>query len=202
MAQQNQFPPPQYGGMPPYGPPQRSRGPLILVIILGFVLVVVVAVGALFLVRGDDSQPPAGKAGGRPSAPEAVQFRPVLKAEQGDCTATPAPSDTACDSEGNRYLLGKVELDGAHVTEVEAAAGQDTAWVVNLRLDDEGSKSFARLTTDLATKPTPQNQLAIVVGGRVISAPVVMSPIIGGQVQISSKFTRQDAEKLASDITG
>ncbi len=201
MAQQNQFPPPQYGGTPPYGPPQRSRGPLILVIILGLVLVVVVAVGALFLVRSDDS-PPAGKAGGRPSAPEAVQFRPVLTAEQGDCTATPPPSGTACDSEGNRYLLGKVELDGAHVTEVEAAAGQDTAWVVNLRLDDEGSKSFARLTSELATKTSPQNQLAIVVDGRVVSAPVVMSPITGGQVQISSKFTQQDAEKLASDITG
>lgn len=176
---------------------------MILVIVLGLVLVIVVAVVAVLLVRSDDSKPAAGKAGGRPSAPESVQFRSVIKTERGDCTATPAPADTACDSEGNRYLLGKVELDGTRVTEVKAAAAQgDTAWIVNLSLDDEGSQSFARLTTELAAKTPPQNQLAIVVNGRVVSAPTVMSPITGGKVQISSNFTKQDAEKLADDITG
>lgn len=190
MAQQNQY------------PSQRSRGPLILVAVSGLVLVVVVAVVAVLLLRNDDSEPSAGKAGGRPSVPEAVQFRPVIKTERGDCTATPAPDGTACDSDGNRYLLGKVELDGARVTEVKAAAGQDLAWIVNLSLDDEGSQSFTRLTTELAAKTPPQNQLAIVVNGRVVSAPTVMSPITGGKVQISSNFTKQDAEKLAADITG
>ncbi|WP_020392241.1 hypothetical protein [Kribbella catacumbae] len=94
MAQQNQYPSPPYGGTPP----QRSRGPLILVIVLGLVLVVVVAVVAVLLVRKDDSEPSADNAGGRPSAPEAVQFRSVIKTERGDCTATPAPAETACDS--------------------------------------------------------------------------------------------------------
>lgn len=204
MAQQNQYPPPQYGP-PSYGPPpRRSRGPLILVGVLGLVLVVVVAVGAVLLLRADDSKPAAGKAVGRPSTPEAVQFRPVLKTEQGQCDASPAPDGTACDSGGIRYTLGKVELNGTRVTEVKATAGPDTgtSWIVSLSLDDEGTKSFTRLTTELAAKTPPQNQLAIVVRGRVVSAPTVMSPITGGEVQINSNFTRQDAEKLAADITG
>jgi preprotein translocase subunit SecD len=54
----------------------------------------------------------------------------------------------------------------------------------------------------LAANTAPQNQLAIVVRGRVVTAPVVTSPITGGKVEINADFTKQDAEKLAADITG
>lgn len=83
-----------------------------------------------------------------------------------------------------------------------ALPSNNSTWVVNLTLDDEGSKSFEQLTAGLATKTPPQNQLAIVVRGKVVTAPAVMSAIPGGKVQISSNFTRADAEKTAADITG
>ncbi|NEA31445.1 hypothetical protein [Streptomyces sp. SID13031] len=79
MSQPNQFPPPPpggppYGGPPQYGPPQygpppkRSRGLLILIGALGLVLVVVIAIGAVVLLRAsDDSKPADGKSGARAS---------------------------------------------------------------------------------------------------------------------------------------
>ncbi|WP_328320872.1 hypothetical protein OHA70_22920 [Kribbella sp. NBC_00382] len=207
MSQQTpppQYGPPQYG--PPYaGQPKRSRGPLILIGVLGLVLIVVLAIGAVVLLRNNDDKPAVDKVATRPSTPEAVQFRPVLKTEPNGCSAstTASPDGTACGSDGTRYTLGTVALDGTHVSKVEAALpSNNSTWVVNLTLDDEGSKSFEQLTAGLATKTPPQNQLAIVVRGKVVTAPAVMSAIPGGKVQISSNFTRADAEKTAADITG
>ncbi|TDO46423.1 hypothetical protein EV643_111276 [Kribbella sp. VKM Ac-2527] len=196
MAQQTPYPP------PPYQPQKQSRGPLLVLIgVLGLVLVAVLVTGAVLLLRNDNSESAGSGPATKPAIPEAVQFRRVIKTEPGVCE-TPSAS-TACGSDGSRYTLGKIELDGSHVTEVTAAAGQDTtAWYVNLSLDQEGGQLFGQLTTELAAKTPPANQLAIVVRGRVVSAPVVMSPITGGKVQISSNFSKQDAENLASEITG
>jgi preprotein translocase subunit SecD len=188
-------PPPQYDGQP-----KPNRGPLILIGVLGLVLIAVLALGAVVLLRNDD-KPAVTKVATRPATPESVQFRSVLKAEPNGCSAS-TPAGTACGSDGTRYTLGKVALDGTHVSEVKAAKGTDLAWVVNLTLDDEGGRLFEQLTAELSTKTPPQNQLAIVVRGRVVTAPTVMSPIPGGQVQISSNFTQSDAEKTAADITG
>ena len=212
MSEQTPPPPrPQDGpsGAPQYGgQPSRNQGPLIVtLIVLGLVLVGILVVGGVLLLRSsnDGDKPAVDKIATRPSTPEAVQFRPVLKAEANGCSAstTPSPDGTSCGSDGTRYTLGKVALDGTHVSKVEAAlASNNSAWVVNLTLDDEGSKSFEQLTAGLATKTPPQNQLAIVVRGKVVTAPAVMSAIPGGKIQLSSNFTRADAEKTAADIIG
>lgn len=216
MSQQNPPPPPPNGG-PPYGappqygtpqygpPPKRGRGPLILIGVLVVVLLVVLAVGAVVLLRAnDDSKPPESKTVTRPSTPAALQFRPVLKAEPNACSesATPATDGTVCGVDKTRYTLGEVELDGTHVVEVKPGQSQDTAsWLVNLTLDDEGARTFEQLTAAVSAKTAPQNQLAILVRGRVVIAPTVMSAIPGGKVQITAK-SREEAEKIATDITG
>jgi preprotein translocase subunit SecD len=195
MAQQTPYPPPQYQ------PQKQSRGPLLVLIgVLGLVLVAVLAIGAVVLLRNDNAESAGSESATKPAVPEAVQFRRVIKVEPGVCE-TPSAS-TACGSDGSRYTLGKVELDGSHVTEVTAGAGPDGAWYVNLSLDQGGAELFGRLTSELAAKTPPDSLLAIVVRGRVVSAPVVASPITGGKVQINSNFTKQDAEKLAAEITG
>jgi len=175
---------------------------LILVVVFGVVLVVVLAVGAVVLLRSDKSE--EGKASTRAATPEAVQFRPVLKAEPGGCSTSASPSadGTACGPDGIRYTLGKVELDGTHVTEVKPVLREGAGWVVGLTLDDEGGRTFGRITSALTTKTPPQNQLAIVVRDRVVSAPAVLSAITGGKLEISSKFTQKEAEQLAQEITG
>ena len=198
MAQQ--IPPPQYGV-----PPQRNRGPLVLVGVLVVVLVAVLAVGGVLLVKRLN-EPEAAEPATKPATPEAVEFRRVLKAEPGGCaSASPSASEsTVCGLDGFNYVLGKVELNGGSVTEVKAAQAPDAGgWVVNLILDDEGAKLFGTLTADLATKAPPLNQVAIVVGGQVAAAPAVQSAIPGGKIQITgSTYTKQTAEDLAKKITG
>jgi preprotein translocase subunit SecD len=194
---------------PPYAPipPKRSNGPLLIVGGLILFLVVLIVTGlVLFLNRGDgkpaahESTPPART---KPSDPKAVEFRRVLTSKPGRC-ATPSPSGTACDDQGNVYTLGKVELDGSNVSEVKAGfdPAQGTSWYVNLNLDPEGTKLFGELTADIAKQGPPANLLAIVVHGKVAAAPAVQSAITGGQVQISGGYTRETAESLAKKITG
>lgn len=192
------FPPPQYGG-----PPKRNRGPLLVIGVLVLVLVVVLVAGVVVLLRISDSNQSGSTPTTKP-APEAVQFRRIVKTEPGACATTSAttttPDGTACGSDGVRYTLGKVELDGSRVSEVKAAL-RDT-WYVGLSLDQEGARLFDRLTTDLAAQTPPQNQLAIVIHGRVVTAPTVSAPITGGKVEITGNFTKKDAEKLVAEITG
>lgn len=198
MAQQTPFPPPQYG------PPRRSRGPLVLVGVLALVLVLLLATGAVILLRSTGTKAEESAPATKPAAPESVEFRRVMKHEPGACASQSTnPSGTVCGSDGSRFTLDdKVELDGTHVTEVKTAESQGS-WIVQLSLDDEGRQLFGKLTTELAANPPPRNQLAIVVRGRVVSAPIVTSPITAGEVQISqASFAKKDAEKLAAEITG
>jgi hypothetical protein len=192
MAQQTPYPAPQYG------PSRQKRGPLVVVGALVLVLVVLLGVLVLLVLRADD-----GTADGAPaSAPKAVEFRRVVKATPGGC-ASPASGSggVVCGADGTSYTLGSVELDGKHVSQV-TARDSNGSWVVALELDDEGGRLFGQLTAELAKQPPPANQLAIVVDGKVVSAPTVMSAITGGEVEISSGFTQQEAQKLAADISG
>ena len=77
----------------------------------------------------------------------------------------------------------------------KASAGQDSRtgeWVVHFGLDRIGAKRFADVSTRHVGEP-----FAIVLDGKVISAPVIREPIIGGQGQISGNFSVQDANDLA-----
>lgn len=208
----NQPPGPQgqpYPGLPPYAPipPKRSRGPLLIVSGLVLLLGVLIVVGVVLVVNNVDGKPAAhdstSPARTKPSDPKAVEFRRVLTSKPGHC-ATPSPAGTACDDQGNVYTMGKVELDGSHVSEVKAMLRENGVgdWCVNLNLDPEGTKLFGQLTASLATQQPPANLLAIVVHGQVVTAPTVQAAIPGGQVQISGTYTRESAEALASKITG
>jgi preprotein translocase subunit SecD len=64
--------------------------------------------------------------------------------------------------------------------------------VVNLQFDAKGAQQFAALTSANVGK-----QLAIVLDGKVLSAPTIVQPILGGQVQISGSFTLDRAQQLA-----
>ena len=64
--------------------------------------------------------------------------------------------------------------------------------VVNFRFDSVGGKRFADVTSANVGKP-----FAIVLDGRVVSAPVIRSAILGGSGQISGNFTYQEANDLA-----
>ncbi len=64
--------------------------------------------------------------------------------------------------------------------------------IVNFRFDGEGGRRFAEATTQYVGR-----QMAIILDGEVLSAPVIREPILGGAGQISGNFTVQQSSDLA-----
>ncbi len=73
-------------------------------------------------------------------------------------------------------------------------------WAVAVRLDPAGTTALANATARLVDAPSPQNQLAMLVYGRVVASPTVMAPITGGEVQITGNFTEDEAKSLANRL--
>ena len=108
--------------------------------------------------------------------------------------------------DGAKLRLGPVVLAGNNIASSSATlqgggtAGVVTEWAVQFELDGEGTASFADATTRAVSAPPPQNRIAIVVDGVVISDPVVNDPITNGSGVISGGFTEQDAKDLATQL--
>ena len=69
---------------------------------------------------------------------------------------------------------------------------QNNQTVVSFTFDRVGAKKFGRATTDNVGK-----RIAIILDNKIISAPVIQEPILGGNGQISGEFTFQSATDLA-----
>ena len=155
--------------------------------------------------------PPSSAAADAPTAPEVkgpVQFRVVTEVNPPspdiDCAAEPQPvfetpaSEvvTACDRLGVAYVLEPAAfVGGVEQAAAELSSGDD--WLVDLRLDAEGTANFADLTGLVAGTG---RQVAVVVGGRVVSAPSVQEAITGGEVRLSGSLSREEAEALAAAL--
>jgi preprotein translocase subunit SecD len=72
---------------------------------------------------------------------------------------------------------------------------EDNRPVVNITFDGNGSRRFARVTSENVGRP-----FAIILDDIVISAPNINEPIIGGQAQISGSFTVESANQLAISL--
>ncbi len=69
---------------------------------------------------------------------------------------------------------------------------QNNETIVSFTLDRVGAKKFGRATTENVGK-----QLAIILDGKIISAPSIREPIVGGSGQITGNFNFQSATDLA-----
>jgi len=69
---------------------------------------------------------------------------------------------------------------------------QSNQTVVTFSLDRVGAKKFAKATSSGVGK-----KLAIILDGKIISAPNIVEPIVGGSGQITGDFTFQSATDLA-----
>ncbi len=86
----------------------------------------------------------------------------------------------------------KADIPGSMV--VGARAFFDTqGWGVSLRFSDEGAGLFAKLTQENVGK-----RFAIMLDGKVQSAPVIREAITGGNASITGHFTEAQARNLAS----
>ena len=110
-----------------------------------------------------------------------------------------------CDDDGFKYLLSQAVIEGTELTKAQAGIPQnEIQYVVDLTFNSQARKIFADVTSTIANATSPitgqQKQFAIVLDGKVISAPTVESPIPNGQAQISGNFTQASAESLANSL--
>jgi protein-export membrane protein SecD len=104
---------------------------------------------------------------------------------------------SAEEGRGNRgsataYVVKKrVMVGGDTLTDAQATFQQNDP-VVSFKFDAAGARRFGDATRENVGKP-----FAIVLDSKVISAPVIREPILGGSGIISGSFTVQSASDLA-----
>lgn len=187
---------------PPTGPPPgaerpgngaRGFGPLLAVV----ALVVLGCVLAFFAVRV------AGAGRAEEQLAEPLRFLPVRSVQPGVC---PAPGGDTFDDPGTGGCL-TVDPVGGMVTErlrgAEAVYRPDAAmWVVRITFLEEDAEEFGELSGGLAGRQPPENQLAMILGERLLTAPSVQERLDGGSVEISGGFTGAEAGELAGRLGG
>ena len=111
-----------------------------------------------------------------------------------DSVLLPAADETGRDGRPRMYLIYKrVMVSGENLVNAQPSTDQRTGEpVVSFRFDAPGGKRFGDATKENVGKP-----FAIVLDGKVISAPVIREAILGGSGQISGNFSFQSAQDLA-----
>ncbi|MBD5397901.1 protein translocase subunit SecD [bacterium] len=87
----------------------------------------------------------------------------------------------------------KIAVNGDTLTDSRVAYDRNGRPAVTTTFNTVGAKSFAKLTEDNVGK-----RFAIVLDGRVLSAPVIQEAITGGYGQITGSFTTQQANDLST----
>ncbi len=96
---------------------------------------------------------------------------------------------------------GSIVLTGTDIKTAQAGSSQNDMknieYVVDLTLNDEGSKKFATATTEAAKN---HDTIMIYYDGDDVSVPSVNEPITGGSAYITGMNDFEEAEALASTI--
>ena len=155
----------------------------------------------------------SGAAAGGGAATPVAGVSPEINAAYAaiDCTTAAARQNLGSDTpeqtivtcarnSATKYILGPAEVIGRQVA--KASSGLDTqagnVWTVLLTFDNEGTKAFGALTQRVTSLAAPQNQVAIVLDGVVVSAPRINEAIPSGNAQITGSFTQQESTDLAN----
>ncbi|WP_431043934.1 SecDF P1 head subdomain-containing protein [Streptomyces sp. P1-3] len=169
--------------------------------------------GGLLGKRPGRGEPSATAPGPGSSSPRAVRGGPLrfvaVEQERPGACATESATSFTDEASGSCLTVasGGGGADGMLVTgtlssEAKYDAENGSGWIVNIELTSGDAKRFADLTGRLAGRTPPANQLAVIRGHELLSAPSVLTAITGGKVQISGSFTRESAERLAHDLGG
>lgn len=96
------------------------------------------------------------------------------------------------DSSKNYTVSEMPVLDGSMLTDAKVGYDKDNQAVINFTLNSQGGAIFGEFTEKNVGK-----HLAIILDGKVYSAPVIRERIGGGSGQISGHFTPEEARDLA-----
>ncbi len=109
----------------------------------------------------------------------------------------------ACDQKGTeKYVLGPSFIEGTEIESAAAAPNQRGAgYAINMTFKPEGARVWADQTTannvTLPPGPNMHPATAFVLDAQVVSAPSAQGPIVGGNTEITGKFSQAEAQNLA-----
>ncbi|MCU1545500.1 MAG: secD, partial [Homoserinimonas sp.] len=90
--------------------------------------------------------------------------------------------------------------DATHGLAANSQGVSTGQWAVNIAFNSAGSQQFGEVTQRLVGLQGAQNQFAIVLDGKVITAPTTNSAITDGKAQITGSFTQESAQALADQL--
>jgi preprotein translocase subunit SecD len=96
---------------------------------------------------------------------------------------------------GNIAVKRRVMVSGDQLVDAKQTFDQDGRAVVSISFNTAGARRFGRVTQENVNKP-----FAIILDDKVLSAPNINEPILGGQAQISGQFTVETANQLAVSL--
>ena len=99
--------------------------------------------------------------------------------------------------DGTEAIVSKrIVLSGENLIDAKPRMDtQNNQTVVSFNLDRVGTKKFAKATSNNVGK-----KLAIILDNKIISAPTIQEPIVGGSGQITGDFTFQSATDMAEQL--
>lgn len=93
---------------------------------------------------------------------------------------------------------GKSLMDGEVVTDASFEKNPSgSGFMVTMKMNKEGAEKWARITEEKAAK-SPQEAVAIVLDGKVYSAPTINQKIPNGSSSITGNFSFEDSKTLAT----
>jgi preprotein translocase subunit SecD len=128
-------------------------------------------------------------------------LHPTTTAEEAKNTRTPLGYKVYEADESDRgagsYLLQEAPVvSGEDLVDAQPGFDQRTNEpIITFRFNQSGARKFGRFTKDNVGVP-----FAIVLDNKVLSAPVIREPILGGSGQISGNFTVESANNLAIQL--
>ncbi|GAA0933099.1 protein translocase subunit SecD [Nonomuraea longicatena] len=114
----------------------------------------------------------------------------------------PTKQFAACADDGSaKYVLDVAKVVGTDINTATSGVRQgSTDWVVQLDFKSKGAAEWSKLTSLAFGSQEPRNQVAVVLDGVVITAPVIQGPIPGGRAEITGGFNQQTSTTLADQL--
>ncbi len=102
------------------------------------------------------------------------------------------------DELGTPYLVKRrILVSGENLTRAGVGADENGRPAIDFRFDGQGARRFGEATAQNIGRP-----FAIILDGRVISAPTIQSAITGGTGQITGTFSIAEASELVNLLNG
>lgn len=117
----------------------------------------------------------------------AFEIRRVLEPGQAEAVESEGPAE--------KLLLEKSpSLTTRDVARAGIISEPDGRLALVIKFNEAGTEVFSRLTSSL------QKKLAILIDGKLQSAPLVLAPITDGEVVVSGNFSEEEAKAIAQRI--